>query len=80
MNVPYDLLIRWLNTNNEFREYTQNKYKTELEYFDRFRKRNGTNCPIARSAIKRIFQLEFAERGDKFIELISAGVWRPYKS
>lgn len=76
MNVPYDIVIRWLEEDDQFRRYVEDKYKTEYQYYRRFRDKNGTRCPIARSAARRIFEFEFAIRGTEFTELVQSGVWR----
>lgn len=57
MDVPYDLLINWLEQNGEFKRYVEDKYRTEYEYYRRFKEKNGRRCPIARSALKRMVQL-----------------------
>lgn len=62
MNLPYDVLIRRMEYDDMFKEYAKNKYPTEYEYWKRFRDANGIQCPIARSAIKRMMMLSLSEK------------------
>jgi len=76
MDVPYGLLSKWLKENDGFRKYIEDRYKTELEYYQRFEAKNGRNCPIAKSALRRIFQLEITSSArEGFISAITRGIW-----
>jgi len=75
MNIPVDLLIEIIEKSEDCRAYLNNKYQHEHDIWTRFSKRNGKSCPFARAAIKRIFQLEYAEKGQYFLCSLGSQEW-----
>ena len=66
MNIPVDLMIVLIKASEDCRQYLIEHYPHEYMVWDRFYKSNGEQCPLARAAIKRIFQLEYKSRGSDF--------------
>lgn len=76
MNIPFDLLTKWINEDQGFIEYVKANYSYEYEYYHRFRKSSGPDCPIARAALKRIFNAELGNNRQQLLASIESGVFR----
>jgi hypothetical protein len=76
MNIPYDLLTRWINEDQGFIDYVKANYSYEYEYYLRFRKSSGPDCPIARAALKRIFTCELGANKQQLLASIDSGSFR----
>jgi hypothetical protein len=76
MNIPYDLLTKWINEDQGFIDYVKANYRYEYEYYHRFRQSSGPNCPIARAAVKRIFTNELAKNKQHMLTCVETGVFR----
>jgi hypothetical protein len=75
MNIPYDLLTKWINEDQGFIDYVKANYRYEYEYYHRFRKSSGPNCPIARAAVKRIFLAELGTNKQRLLASVDSGTF-----
>lgn len=76
MDVPYDILIRWINDDQGFIDYVKANYRYEYDYYHRFRQSAGPNCPIAKAAVKRIFLAELGANKQRLLACIDSGSFR----
>lgn len=57
MDVPFDRMVRKINEDEQFRLFLEKEFPDEYAWYKRFSARNGPACFFARSALRRIFQL-----------------------
>lgn len=80
MNVPIDLMIKIIDESEECRSHITALYGYEYEVYKNYSTKNGTGCPFARAALKRIFQLEYQRRGKQFLASLGSASWGSKKS
>lgn len=68
-------MIEIIEESEECRDLLNTLYGYEYEIYTRFSSKNGKECPFARAALKRIFQLEFKRRGKQFLASLGSKSW-----
>lgn len=68
-------MISIIEESSECRDHLNSMYGYEFEIYNKFSVKNGKECPFARAALKRIFQLEFKRRGKQFLASLGSKSW-----
>lgn len=75
MNIPIDFMVTYITNSKPCQDYLTKNYEHEYSVWLRFSTRNGEQCPLARAALKRIYQLEYQSRGQDFVIALASQNW-----